>query len=149
MLNLTVPLRQWGQSSSSSTRKTAPNITVKALPSVAGTRGKPRSALAFTLKVVPSQTLSTLQRACSSFVPHAFVLSVFRCRVQHVFFWARHSPVAVLSARSYHGVLLHHFCHAQSFFFVRACRASLSFHWRQTFSNPALQRIDAHSRVNR
>jgi hypothetical protein len=29
--------------------------------------------------------------------------------VQLVFFWARHSAVAVLSARGYHGVLLHHF----------------------------------------
>jgi hypothetical protein len=59
-----------------------------------------------------------------------------------VFFWVRHSAIAVLSARGYHALLLNHFCYA-SVFFVRACRASLSFHYRQSFSNPALQRIDA------
>jgi hypothetical protein len=63
--------------------------------------------------------------------------------VQHVFFWVRHSAIAVLSARGYHALLLNHFFYASVFFFVRACRASLSFHYRQALSNPALQRIDA------
>jgi len=48
-------------------------------------------------------------------------------------FFARTSAIAVLSARGYHGLLLKHFCNASVFFFVCACRASLSFHWRQTF----------------
>jgi len=34
---------------------------------------------------------------------------VFRYTAQLVFFWVRTSAVAVLSARGYHGILLHHF----------------------------------------
>jgi hypothetical protein len=67
---------------------------------------------------------------------------VFRHTVQLVFFWVRHSPVAVLSSRGYHALLLQHFCYA-SVFFVRACCYARSFHWWQALSNPALQRIDA------
>jgi hypothetical protein len=60
----------------------------------------------------------------------------------------RHSAVAVLSARGYHALSLNHFCYA-SVFFIRACRVSLSFYYRQSFSNPTLQRIGAQSRADR
>jgi hypothetical protein len=36
----------------------------------------------------------------------------FRYTVQLVFFWVRHSAIAVLSARGYHALLLNHFCYA-------------------------------------
>jgi hypothetical protein len=36
----------------------------------------------------------------------------FRYTVQHVFFWVRTSAIAVLSARGYHALLLHHLCYA-------------------------------------
>jgi hypothetical protein len=49
-----------------------------------------------------------LQRAGSSFVPHPLVLSIFGTK-RSFFFWARHSAVAVLSARGYHALLLHYF----------------------------------------
>jgi hypothetical protein len=73
-----------------------------------------------------------LQRAGLSFVPQRLVLSVvgtacfatflgafliglfFRFSVHGalVFFWVRHSTIAVLSARGYHALLLHYFCYA-------------------------------------
>jgi hypothetical protein len=78
------------------------------------------------LEVVPLQILSTLEPASLSFVLHRLVLSVFgtarfatfvgaclkglfiRFLVQSAacFFWVHTSPVAVLSARGYHKVLL-------------------------------------------
>jgi hypothetical protein len=73
-----------------------------------------------------------LYRAGLSFIPQRLVLSVFgtACFATFVgafligwffrlsvhgatcFFWVRHTTVAVLSARGYHGVLLQHFCYA-------------------------------------
>ena len=63
------------------------------------------------LEVVPSQRLFMLYRAGLSFVPHPLVLSVFGTWCSF-FFWVRHSTIAVLSARGYHALLLHHFCYA-------------------------------------
>jgi hypothetical protein len=93
------------------------------------------------LEVVPSQTLSTLQRAYLSFVLHRLVLR-FSVKGAACFFWVRHTPVAVLSAHSYHALLLNHFFYA-SVFFVRACCYARSLHWQQALSNPAFQRIGA------
>ena len=59
--------------------------------------------IAKTFHVVPGWFVFRTSKACSL---------VFRYTVQLVFFWVRHSAVAVLSARGYHALLLHHFCYA-------------------------------------
>jgi hypothetical protein len=89
--------------------------------------------IANTFHVAPAWFVFLTSKACSF---------GFRYTVQHVFFWVRHSAIAVLSAHAYHELLLNHFFYA-SVFFIRAWCYARSFHWRQALSNPAFQRIDA------
>jgi transposase len=88
--------------------------------------------------VAPGWFVFRIARACSF---------GFRYKAQHVFSGCA-TPLLLFFRRVLSCALLDHFCYA-SVCFIRACCYARSFHWRQAFSVPAFQRIDALRRVNR